>query len=197
MIGVYIAFALNDCQINKLQEIRRKESISSMKEDLLKDKVELEKGLRIIDTLSYKINGVFRFINNDTSASDSLTYFVTGLQSQPTFYPTNFTFQSLVSSGDMGGINDLSFRKDLLELYNGHYTTIKELDEIGLKNFQDLIIPALIEQGGQFDARLMKTQSFAAMAGITQSLLISRKKAYRESSQLIDKILNQIEIGGI
>ena len=197
IIGVYIAFALTDWQGRKSQKEKKKEYIFSLREELLKDKTELTDGLKEIDTLTYKISGLFRYINKDTSAYDSLNYFLGGILKQQTFNPTNFTFQSLISSGDMGGLADISFRKDIFELYNGHYSTIKNLDDIGLKNFQDHIISTIIQRGGRFDNEFLRSQSFAALAGVIQDLLNSRRKVYNESLVVIDKVLEQIEMGVI
>lgn len=197
IIGVYVAFALTDWQARRSQKEKQKEYVLSLKEELLKDKVELTKGLEEIDTLTYRITGLFRYISKDESANDSVNYFIGGVLSQQTFNPTNFTFQSLVNSGDMGGLTDISFRKDLLELYNGHYNTIKDLDEIGLKNFQEYVISTIIQSGGRFEDEMLRSPSFAALAGITQDLLRSRKKTYQESVALIDQILAQIENGAI
>jgi hypothetical protein len=195
VIGVYIAFALTDWQATRSQKAKKREYIASLKEELLKDREELENGVKEIDTLTYKIRGLFRYINQDEHAADSGNYFLSGILSQPTFNPTNFTFQSLVNSGDMGGFTDISFKKDLIELYNGDYNTIKDLDEIGLKNFQEHVISTLIQRGGRFEDDYIRSPSFAALAGVIQDLLNSRKRAYEKSLQLIDKILAQIEIG--
>jgi hypothetical protein len=197
IIGVYIAFALNDCQVSKLEEVRKKESIISLKEDLLKDKTELEEGLEELDTIVFKISGLLRYANTGEGAYDSLNYFLQGIFQQPTFYANNFTFQSLVNSGDMGGLTDISFRKDILELYNGQYNIIKELDAIGLKNFQDRVITTLIQQGGRFEDASLKSPSFLMMVGVIQDLHYSRRKVYKESLVLIDKVLTQIEDGDI
>lgn len=196
VIGVYLAFTLNDCQSEKTQRNRKKESIASLREDLLKDKTELEDGLENIDTLNYKIEGIFRLINKDTTASDSINYFLSGIFSQPTFYPINFTYQSMMNSGELNGF-DISFRKDLLELYNGKYSLIKELDQIGIRNFQDNVIKMIIERGGILSDDYTKSQSFAALARVIMDLLRQRQRTYRESVTLIDQLLKRIDTGEV
>jgi hypothetical protein len=194
---VYIAFALTDWQATNSQKAKKRESVSSLKDELLKDRAELTDGIKEIETLTFKIRGLFRYISKDASAGDSVDYFLSGILSQQTFNPTNFTFQSLINSGDMGGFTDISFRKDLIELYNGHYNTIKDLDEIGLRNFQEHIIATIIQRGGRFEDEFLRSPSFAALAGVIQDLLNSRKKSYEKSLELIDRILAQIEIGAV
>jgi hypothetical protein len=197
IIGVYIAFSLNDWGVSKSVKQKRVEAILSLKDELLKDKEELNKGLKEIDTLTMKIRGLFRHAEMDSSAADSVNYFIGGILTQQVFNPSNFTFQSLINSGDMGGLSDITFRKDILELYNGHYKTIEDLDEIGMRNFQEYIIAAIIEQGGRFDDAFIRSTSFKATIGVIQDLLRGRRKAYEESLRLIDKIVNQIEMGSI
>lgn len=193
ILGVYIAFALNDWQSARARQHRQQESIRSLQEELRKDQAALEEGLKETDTLISRITGLLRFNAGDIPPSDSVGYFLQGILQQPTFYPNNFTFQSLVNSGEMGSLIDISFRRNILELYNGHYATIKELDAIGLKNFQDHVIATVIAQGGRFADEFLKSESFAAMAGVIQDLLKSRRKAYEESFELINEVLNQIE----
>jgi hypothetical protein len=149
-------------------------------------------GLAEVDTMNHKINGIFRYINNDTSALDSGNYFLSGILRQPTFYPVNFTYQSLINSNDLGGF-DISFRKDLIELYNGNYALIEELDQIGMRNFQEHIISMIIERGSFFDDEFVRSKSFAALTGITKDLLTQRQRSYQESVALIDRLLQRID----
>jgi hypothetical protein len=197
ILGVYIAFALNDWQVNKSLSKIRHEAILSLKDELLKDKEELTKGLGEIDTLTLKIKGLFRYSEMDSTAADSMNYFMGGILTQQVFNPNNFTFQSLINTGDMGGLSDITFRRDILELYNGHYNTIKDLDEIGMKNFQEYIIAAVVQQGGRFDDAFIRSPSFKATIGVIQDLLNSRRKAYKASLEVIEKIVAQIEKGSI
>jgi hypothetical protein len=197
ILGVYIAFALNDWQVNKSLSKKRHEAILSLKDELLKDKEELTKGLGEIDTLTLKIKGLFRYSEMDSTAADSMNYFMGGILTQQVFNPNNFTFQSLINTGDMGGLSDITFRRDILELYNGHYNTIKDLDGIGMKNFQEYIIAAVVQQGGRFDDAFIRSPSFKATIGVIQDLLNSRRKAYKASLELIEKIVAQIEKGSI
>jgi hypothetical protein len=197
ILGVYIAFALNDWQVNKSLSKKRHEAILSLKDELLKDKEELTKGLGEIDTLTLKIKGLFRYSEMDSTAADSMNYFMGGILTQQVFNPNNFTFQSLINTGDMGGLSDITFRRDILELYNGHYNTIKDLDEIGMKNFQEYIIAAVVQQGGRFDDAFIRSPSFKATIGVIQDLLNSRRKAYKASLEVIEKIVAQIEKGSI
>lgn len=193
ILGVYIAFALSDWQSARARQQRQQESIRSLQEELRKDQVALEEGLKETDTLVRKITGLLRYNAGDIPHSDSVGYFLQGILQQPTFYPNNFTFQSLVNSGEMGSLIDVSFRRNILELYNGHYATIKELDAIGMKNFQDHVIATVIAQGGRFEDEFLKSGSFAAMAGVIQDLLKGRREAYKDSLELINEVLNQIE----
>jgi hypothetical protein len=94
-------------------------------------------------------------------------------------------------------LSDITFRRDILELYNGHYNTIKDLDEIGMKNFQEYIIAAVVQQGGRFDDAFIRSPSFKATIGVIQDLLNSRRKAYKASLEVIEKIVAQIEKGSI
>ena len=197
ILGVYIAFALNDWQVNKSLSKKRHEAILSLRDELIKDQEELTKGLGEIDTLTLKIRGLFRYAEMDSTAGDSISYFMGGILTQQVFNPNNFTFQSLINTGDMGGLSDISFRRDILELYNGHYNTIKDLDEVGMKIFQEYIIAAVVQQGGRFNDAFLRSPSFKATIGVIQDFLHGRRKAYQASLELIEKIVTQIEKGSI
>lgn len=196
IIGIYLAFALNDWEADRHKQIQKKELINSLREDLLKDKKELMDGLAEIDTLNYKINGIFRYINNDSGIADSANYFLSGILRQPTFYPVNFTYQSLMNSSDLGGF-DISFRKDMTELYDGNYALIKEIDQIGMRNFQEHIISMIIERGSYFEDEFLKSKPFVALAGITKDFLTQRQVLYQRSITLIDRLLQRIENGEV
>lgn len=197
ILGVYIAFALNDWQVNKSLSKKRHEAILSLRDELIKDQEELTKGLGEIDTLTLKIRGLFRYAEMDSTAGDSMNYFMGGILTQQVFNPNNFTFQSLINTGDMGGLSDISFRRDILELYNGHYNTIKDLDEVGMKIFQEYIIAAVVQQGGRFNDSFLRSPSFKATIGVIQDFLHGRRKAYKASLELIERIVTQIDKGSI
>ncbi|MBK9931495.1 MAG: hypothetical protein IPP04_16685 [Saprospiraceae bacterium] len=191
-IGVYIAFALNKYQANNNQARLQKQYLTSLKNDLVKDLDLIQTDILQLDTLKYKNTRLISYSQDQFDPSDSLNYFITGIMVQTIFHPNNFTFLSLLHSGDLTHFADVDFIRDLTELYNGQYASIQELDAIGVKSMQDQLVPLLIQGSGLTD-KTMKGASFTNLVTVFQSWNDQKQRTYYKAKNLIEKILPEID----
>lgn len=191
-IGVYIAFALNKYQANNDQAKLQKQYLTSLKNDLVKDLDLIKTDIKQLDTLNYKNARLIEYSQDRLESSDSLNYFITGIMSQTIFHPNNFTFLSLLHSGDLTYFADVDFIRDLTELYNGQYASIKELDDIGVKGMQDQIVPLLIRGAGLTD-KTMKGSSFTNLVTVFKGWNNQKISIYIKAKDLIERILQEID----
>lgn len=190
IIGVTIAFGFNKCQVsNDNYEIRKKYLIS-LKTDLEKDLVILEEDMAHLDTMHFKINNAMT-LGQRNIPDDSVEYYISGIVMQTTLHPNNYTFVSMVNSGPLTNFEDVDFARNLTELYNGYYETIRVLDHVGLTNLQNNIIPRMVS--GEFTDDFFKSASFSALTKVVSSINSQKRDRYRKARIHVKELIKVID----
>jgi hypothetical protein len=185
VIGVYLAFALTNWQNQRDSDARERKYMESLNLDLEKDSLLLSEGLLAIKKQNLHILKLIEAARGEDFSEDSMKVFVNAMFSQTTFHSSNFTFEALVSSGQVQHIQDVDFLRSLTELYKGRYQDIQDFDNVGLSNLQQRISQFAI-YGGSVKAYI-HDKSFEVWATMLISLNSQRKELY-------DKSLTQIAL---
>ena len=121
IIGIMIAFSLNNWSTNYQNSQALKNNLESIISDLEEDKISID---NIIARQKEKIDD-FRSIKAGLMENevdwDFLSKLISKQQSSPTFYPITSTFQSTVSSGKIDLIKNIEKKKKLFHLYEFVY----------------------------------------------------------------------------
>ncbi len=179
VIGVYIAFALTNWQNQRDSDAREQKYLSSLVVDLETDSVQLKDGLEAIRQQNLRISKLIEASRGKEFPDDSLNVFVNGMFSQVTFHSSDFTFEALVSSGQVQHVDDIDFLRALTELYKGRYQEIKDFDNVGLANLQ-VRISQIASYGGSVKSYI-HDKSFEVWATMLLSLNAQRKDLYYKS----------------
>ncbi len=121
IIGIMIAFSINNFSSNYKDSKLLKENLTSIVNDLNADLKSIEE---IIARQHDKIKDFKRIktlLTQTETGWPEVSELISKQQSSPTFYPITSTFQSTVSSGKIDLIKDLSTKKNLFHLYEFTY----------------------------------------------------------------------------
>jgi len=189
--GIYIAFALNNWQEDKRKETLQKQYLTSLRDDLVKDQKIVDDDLVALLRQTEKTKKLSAYALGATYSKDSLYHYLTGILSVTTFYPNNYTFQSIIHSGDLTHFTDVEFIRALTELYNGTYMTMKEIDRIQLDSFQEHIVGRIVA-GLPYDDKYLHSESFKGLVGTVQSFNEQKIKLHQDAKESIRKLLEQV-----
>lgn len=142
-IGITIAFALNNWKENRNNQKIKQQYLSSLKIDIQKEIKQLE-GLQQSFRQKMKLIGqVMKTLNNKDASRDSTLLHIYKIAQLKSFIPENTTYQTLINSGDMKLINDLTLRRKIEEHYALHQVILKDytrLEKIYNKYLGDYFI---------------------------------------------------------
>jgi len=135
IVGILIAFSLNNWNESRKQIIAENEFILGVKNDLKQDKIYISLVLKIYEDkeiIFHSINDeLFNLYVNDKLKLVSLLNKY--IASNRTFYPVVGTFESAMSGNEIGKFNNKSFCLGATKLYNSTYARLSD----NAKNFDD------------------------------------------------------------
>lgn len=121
IIGIMIAFWINNLSANYKDRKALEENLSSIVNDLEADlkslqqiKQRQEEKIRDFETIKGQLG-------QENTNWELVSDLIIKQQASPTFYPITSTFQSTVSSGKIDLIKDLNTKKSLFHLYEFTY----------------------------------------------------------------------------
>ncbi|HQQ97639.1 MAG TPA: DUF6090 family protein [Cyclobacteriaceae bacterium] len=189
--GVSIAFALTNWQQNSQAEAKQHRYLTLLRNDLVKDRDVLTEDLKGLRVQIHKCNRLLALTSEKNPKTDSLNYFLSGIMSQATFSPNNFTFQAIGQSGDISGIDDVDLMRELSELYLGSYPSIREVERIALNSFEEHIVGRIVAGQG-FGPNEIKEPGFAGLVSVLNGMNGQRLSRYEQAVKQINTLLDRI-----
>ncbi len=141
ILGISIAYSLDNWNQARKDANTEREILLSLKADLKKD---LEQLKYISDTTRYfqYLNGqLVKVVTGRKNPGDSLSYYIMSLYSFAKFSPTDNTYQSLISSGNMTLVRDFRLSQKIIQQYHQYFSAINSFDEIYEKVMTETIQP--------------------------------------------------------
>lgn len=189
--GVTIAFALTNWQQGSQAEAKQHRYLTLLRNDLVKDRDVLVEDMKGLREQIHKCNRLLALTKEKDPKPDSLNYLLTGIMSQATFSPNNFTFQAIGQSGDISGIDDVDLMRELSELYLGTYPSIKEVERIALNSFEEHIVGRIVSGKG-FGPKEIKEPGFDGLVSVLNGLNGQRLSRYEQAVKQINLLLDRI-----
>jgi hypothetical protein len=193
--GISIAFMLNNWQeskkVKKLQEVY----IQSMIDDIDEDIAELD-SLVMEDQENLKIFRRVLNANTKPLSDDSLSLAISKIAQLSSFSSRNITYESVKSSGKFELLS-LKLRIDIIEFYHSGYDQIEEIEEYYKMNFDNQIIPFLINEAfagaNGLDASTIVSDRFRTVLGLHTNFLVQKITAYKNGHRLAQKLKDELE----
>ena len=145
IIGISIAFSLNNWNESRKDRNQEKKYIRALLTDLEKDQERLQE---LLDTSQYYLSRterLIRLVNKKDFMSDSIGYYLGSTYTFASFKPNDNTFEGLRSSGRIGLIEDFALRQKIIHHYNQHYGECQNFDDF-FKNFlEGQLMPLILK----------------------------------------------------
>ncbi len=199
IIGISIAFSLNNWNELRKEEALEKRYLESFVSDLRLDAENLGNA---IDTCQYFLKqnrSLTTAIVRGDYENDSMFFYVVSLYALTQFTPQNNTYETLKSSGRLELINNFALSRRITTYYNQHYRSIRLLDELIMDNRTNQIIP-YIARNVRFTGRpiiqdkaFLRDNLFVNLAFTSRNLLNSQVTVYAEAKAEADSLLVLID----
>lgn len=200
IVGITIAFALENFSNNKKQDRLEVNYLNSLKSDLEKDKEDLRLIMDSANVILQHIGEVFQYNYSGRPLTDYKRHHITSSYLATYFYPQNGTYVSLINSGDINVIQDFELKTALSNLYNIQYQELQRRDNVIRNLVDNMIQPYMIDnirfsfdRDGIEDATPLKTNKAINMLGSFFNLLSARQQAYQEMMVKCDSLIMIID----
>lgn len=143
IIGVTIAFTLNNCKENRQKKTERNLYINNLIIDVEQELIQLHDNQNQVSGKLEQIQKIRPFLGSKSNGRDSIAYAVFGLSRLIAFHPENTTYQTLINSGDLKLISNFTLRRSIEEHYAMHDNILndyKRLEKINEKYMGDFYI---------------------------------------------------------
>jgi len=186
LIGITIAFQLQNWKENRANNSVREQYLINLSSDLYQDSLELQ---AMVDTMQHQTRMMSLLVRDMYSPqpSDSIFEHTMGMFSASRFDAFNTTYQSMISSGDMKLIKNFELRKEIIDLYERQHFEIEAFDESHLNVFYDHIYPVLYEDviftgpRNLQNVEFLKDPKFVNLAHANNGLLQRKLSAYEKA----------------
>ncbi len=116
-ISVTLAFTLNQCQDNNRKAALEQKYINDFYDELLLDQASLDSVINESWASLDKISKLLDLINSEDFQNDSLFDHLTGMITISFFFANRSTYQSIISSGNLGVISDYQLKSGIINYY--------------------------------------------------------------------------------
>lgn len=202
IIGISIAFTLEDYSSSKKERQLEANYLNSIQRDLGKDKDDLQQIIDSTNVVLQYVGEVFQFVYQDAALESYKYHHATSGYMATHFYSNNGTYLSIINSGDLDLIRDFDLRAALSDLYTVDYRELERSDEVIKKLSDNTIQPYIIENvkfkmirgdDGIEDDAPLKTNLAINMLGSYFNLLSGRQEAYQKMIVKCDSLISLID----
>lgn len=200
IIGISIAFALENWNESKKRTENEVNYLSSLKTDIEEDVTEIQTIMDSSQVLIQHISTLFGLLYRPEAGEQIQIHHVTSTYTAPYFNAKDGTFTSLLNSGALGIIENYQLKSQISNLYNVHYDELERLDEFVKDLVNTQIYPYMLAeiqfnpngQGIMATAPLMTVKSIN-LIGSYWNFLRKRNDEYQRVKDQCEKVLQEIE----
>ncbi len=144
IIGVTIAFSMNKCAENKKDSALRAQYLENLKSDIESDKLQLQENVKKFKKKFNTIDSLVLFLKRESGMNSDAGMKLFEVSTLIEFNAKDITYSSLIHSGDMKLISDLSLKTQIEEHYSKSYGKLHQdyerLENIHKKYLADYYI---------------------------------------------------------
>ena len=97
IIGISIAFSMNKCANDSKNEKQKQQYLNNLKNDVLSNKIQLEKNYLEIETKFNTANKIIPFLNTDNPAKMGVIRDIFNIATITNFESNDITYQTLIN----------------------------------------------------------------------------------------------------
>lgn len=191
-IGVYLAFAVSQCQQGWSNEQLMQRYLAGLRADLQKDLQAIETDLGKLRELNRKCTLLLQFTKSRKINADSVTKYLKGITVQTTFHPNPHAYRTLIGNPAVANLIEIDMSRQLSELYNGTYENLRVLDALTLQNFQTHVVRRFIDGSG-FSQAYLKSAAFEGLVAVNADFNRQKIEKYEVAESQVRKLLQLID----
>ena len=196
IIGISIAFWLNNIAIDNKDKREKIVYLSDIRNDLKTDSLRLLRNVRNNEIKDQKINLALSLINK-TAPADSVLVNVIEIGNYDFFSPDNFTLTSLLQSGDLKLIDSEEIKKELLRLLKV-YESIDNMQKNFLQALDDNYFPMLLTKVDMIefvptDPDFLYGMEIKNYCAFTLNEISRHIRTYKYAQNQVDKVARLID----
>ncbi len=200
VIGISVAFWLNNLATSRVERNLEKEFLSDLRTELRVDSARLHYHVDFNEQKVATLARGLKMISDDSEMSqiDSVLFYTTYVGHYDFFFPENFTLISMLQSGDLKLIRSKEIKKELVRLQRKYEyiewvqnNFLKALDE----NFFPLILKKVDLRSGTIDepAYLYSIEN-RNFVGFAMNDTQAHIEEYKRAAKQIQKLLAMMEV---
>jgi len=125
IIGISLAFSMNKCADDSINETQKKQYLTNLKQDIEEDKADLESNLKQINQKIELSTNLIPLLNSNDPEKHVKLRGLYNIAQLTNFTPKDFTYQALVNSGDLKLIDNFELKKAIEKHYSKYKTISK------------------------------------------------------------------------
>ncbi|MFD0863739.1 DUF6090 family protein [Sungkyunkwania multivorans] len=118
IIGISIAFSLNKCSEDKKDAALRNNYIKNLRSDIAADRQNLQENITALEKFQQTSREITPHLTTNSNQKMGILGKIFEVSQSIEFLPQDFTFQTLVNSGDFKLIGDFELKTDIQKYYS-------------------------------------------------------------------------------
>ena len=197
IIGITIAISMNKCAEDNRNNVLKTQYLESLQSDIESDRLQLQENVTRLKTKLKAIDSIVRYLNIEPEGRSIIGRRLFEVSTLVEFIPKDVTYSTLINSGDMKLLNDLSLKTSIEEHYSKNYKKLsrdyKRMENIHQKYLADYYIDYInyddtIEGGLDFQNKKRLGNILYSMQGAIYIKIVVTD----ESIESCDATLNEI-----
>ena len=123
IIGITIAFQLNNLNESNKSVAKEKDYLESFYEENIKNEKNLSSALEFSITTKKDIDTLKQILLSKNYEDIRITNLSASMMAMSDFHPSLTTMENITASGEFELIRDIEFRKSIIDTYNSYNTT--------------------------------------------------------------------------
>lgn len=195
VIGISIAFQLNNINEAKKTKVKEKDYLKSFYEENRDNESDFSLALEDVLKTKNDIDSLKKILLSKDYLNDKITNLTASMMALTDFHPSLITMENITASGDFELISDFEFREQLIDTYNSYQTTA-QLENILSDYVNQYVTPFFFENVRFSDfsslkENFIKKPEFENIVLGYDALLTQKLKGYKENIEKLKK-LNQL-----
>lgn len=118
IIGISIAFSLNKCSENRKDQELQDTYLQNLKSDIVADRDNLKENVLQLEKFQQNAREITPHLNTDSKEKMKILMKIFEVSNTVEFFPQDFTFQTLINSGDFKLIGDFELKAMIQKYYS-------------------------------------------------------------------------------
>jgi hypothetical protein len=197
IVGITIAFQLNNWNESRKSDLKEKNYIESFHNENTANEASLIHALNFSVTNKNNIDTLIQIIQTKNYTDERINTLLPSMLQISNYSLSTTTMENITASGEFELINDINLRKEIIDIYKTHNTTLK-FEGLLLDHINNYVIPFYFENirfadSGPLDENLINTPLFENIVFGYNVLLNQQIEGYRDNLDKIKSLTEKLD----